>query len=300
MKNDYHVPVLLKECIEGLNLKQDGIYVDVTYGGGGHSAEILKHLTSGKLIAFDQDEDAVNRFEDDERFVLVRQNFKYLKNYLKMMGIKQIDGLLADLGVSSHQFDIPERGFSIRFEAKLDMRMDRKQKKSAITVLNTYDEQQLRKVFAMYGEIKNAGQLSRNILKARIEKPIETVFELNAIAEKCVNKKKVNQYLAQVFQAIRIEVNDEMDALQSLLTQSEEMIKQGGRLVVMSYHSLEDRMVKNFMKKGNFEGKDVKDFYGNPIKSFDVLSSKVVTPSEEEIKINSRARSAKLRIAIKK
>lgn len=299
MSSGYHTPVLLKECIEGLKIDPNGIYVDVTFGGGGHSKEILKQLDGGRLIAFDQDEDAVKNAFDDERFVLVEQNFRFMKNNLRLMGVKQVDGILADLGVSSHQFDEGERGFSIRFDGELDMRMNNRSGKSAKDVVNGYEESELASMFWKYGEVKNSRLLSKRIVEARLKSSINTVFELKSVVEKCVNKKKENQYLAQVFQALRIEVNDEMKVLEEFLEQSSEILKQGGRLVVMSYHSLEDRLVKNFMRKGKFEGEEDKDLYGNIIRPLAPVNNKVIVPGEEEIKINSRARSAKLRIAEK-
>jgi 16S rRNA (cytosine1402-N4)-methyltransferase len=298
---DYHNPVLLKECIEGLNINPEGIYVDVTFGGGGHSREILKHLTTGKLFAFDQDDDAAKNNIADERFVLVKQNFKYLKNMLRMYNALPIDGLLADLGVSSYQFDIAERGFSIRFdEAKLDMRMDKKVKQTAADVLNNVDEEELKNIFKLYGEIDNAGSLARLITHARKEKKMETVGDLKGVIEKVVKRGRENKYYAQVFQALRIEVNKEMEALKELLTQSLEVLKPKGRLVVISYHSLEDRLVKNIMRSGKFEGEVEKDFFGNQLTPFTQISRKPIVPSEEELEQNSRARSAKLRIAEKK
>lgn len=297
---EYHNPVLLKECIEGLNINPAGIYVDVTFGGGGHSREILKHLTTGKLYAFDQDDDAVKNKIDDERFVLIKQNFRYLKNFLKMYNALPIDGLLADLGVSSHQFDEAERGFSIRFNAKLDMRMDQNGKLTAADVLNTYSEEELKRIFKLYGEVDNAGYLASIIFHNRKDKHIDTVNDLKVMITKCVKKGRENQYYAQVFQALRIEVNKELDVLQELLTQSLEVLKPGGRLVVISYHSLEDRLVKNIMRSGKFEGEVEKDFYGNQLTPFKQITRKPIVPSAEENEINSRARSAKLRIAEKK
>ncbi len=297
---EYHNPVLLKECIEGLNINPGGIYVDVTFGGGGHSREILKHLTTGKLYAFDQDDDAVKNKIDDERFVLIKQNFRYLKNFLKMYNALPIDGLLADLGVSSHQFDEAERGFSTRFNAKLDMRMDQNGKQTAADVLNTYSEEELKRIFKLYGEVDNAGYLASIIFHNRKEKHIDTVNDLKVMITKCVKKGRENQYYAQVFQALRIEVNKELDVLQELLTQSLEVLKPGGRLVVISYHSLEDRLVKNIMRSGKFEGEVEKDFYGNQLTPFKQITRKPIVPSAEENEINSRARSAKLRIAEKK
>jgi 16S rRNA (cytosine1402-N4)-methyltransferase len=296
----YHNPVLLKECIEGLNINPAGIYVDVTFGGGGHSREILKHLTTGKLYAFDQDEDAVKNSIGDDRFVLIKQNFRYLKNFLKMYDALPIDGLLADLGVSSHQFDEAERGFSIRFDAKLDMRMDQNAKQTAAEVLNTYSEEDLKRIFRLYGEVENAGYLASIIFHNRKDKQIETVNDLKTMIVKCVKRGRENQYYAQVFQALRIEVNKELDVLQDLLMQSLEVLKPGGRLVVISYHSLEDRLVKNIMRSGKFEGDVEKDFYGNPLTPFKQITKKPIVPSEKENEENSRARSAKLRIAEKK
>lgn len=296
----YHNPVLLKECIDGLNIDPKGIYVDVTFGGGGHSREILKHLTTGKLFAFDQDDDALKNTIADERFVLIKQNFRYLKNFLRMHNALPIDGLLADLGVSSHQFDEADRGFSTRFDAKLDMRMDKNAKQTAADVLNTYSEEELKRVFKLYGEVDNAGRLAYAIFHARKEKQIETVNDLKAAIEKCVKRGRENQYYAQVFQALRIEVNKELDVLQELLLQSLEVLKPGGRLVVISYHSLEDRLVKNIMRSGKFEGEVEKDFYGNQLTPFKQITRKPIVPSDAENTENSRARSAKLRIAEKK
>jgi 16S rRNA (cytosine1402-N4)-methyltransferase len=297
---EYHNPVLLKECIDGLNINPEGIYVDVTFGGGGHSREILKHLTTGKLYAFDQDDDAVKNKIDDERFVLIKQNFRYLKNFLKMYNALPVDGLLADLGVSSHQFDEAERGFSIRFDAKLDMRMDQNGKLTAAEVLNTYSEEELKRIFKLYGEVDNAGYLASIIFHNRKDKTINTVNDLKVMITKCVKRGKENQYYAQVFQALRIEVNKELDVLQELLLQSLDVLKPGGRLVVISYHSLEDRLVKNIMRSGKFEGEVEKDFYGNQLTPFKQITRKPIVPTERENEENSRARSAKLRIAEKK
>lgn len=296
----YHVPVMLQECIEALDIKPDGIYVDVTFGGGGHSREILKKLgPKGRLIAFDQDPDAIKNAIDDERFVLVHQNFRFLKNCLRLQGVKEVDGILADLGVSSHQFDDASRGFSIRFDADLDMRMDQVSDLDARKVVNTYSEDELHRIFGMYGEVQNAKSLAKTIVTARLSKSINTIAELKEAIKKLVPKGKEHKYHAQVFQALRIEVNKELDALQEFLTQSPLVLKEGGRLVVMSYHSLEDRLVKNFMLKGKFRGEVEKDFYGNEIKPFRVLTRKAITASEEEVKNNNRARSAKLRVAEK-
>lgn len=296
---EYHNPVLLNECLEGLNINPEGIYVDVTYGSGGHSKEILKHLTTGRLYAFDQDEDAIKNKINDERLVLIQQNFKYLKNYLKMYQALPVDGILADLGVSSHQFDIAERGFSTRFDAELDMRMDRKSKKTAKGVLQTYTEEQLRKMFKAYGEVENSAKLARTLVSARQTKPLERTDELKKAMESCLKKGKENQYYAQVFQALRIEVNNELDALKEMLLQSKDVLKVGGRLVVIAYHSLEDRLVKNFIRSGKFEGEIEKDFYGNAIVPFKLVNRKPIVPSMQELEQNSRARSAKLRIAEK-
>jgi 16S rRNA (cytosine1402-N4)-methyltransferase len=295
----YHTPVLLKECMDGLNIRPEGIYVDVTFGGGGHSREILKHLTTGRLYAFDQDKDVLKNNIADERFVLIKQNFRYLKNFLKMYNALPIDGLLADLGVSSHQFNEASRGFSTRFDARLDMRMDQSGKSTAADVLNNYTEEELKRIFKLYGEVENAGKLAYVISHARKEKPLQTVEDLKRVVEPCVKRGRGNQYHAQVFQALRIEVNKELEVLQELLLQSMEILKPGGRLVVISYHSLEDRLVKNIMKSGNFEGEVEKDFYGNKLSPFEMITRKPIIPSEEEIERNNRARSAKLRIAEK-
>jgi len=299
IKSEYHNPVLLKECIEGLKIKPDGVYVDVTFGGGGHSREIIKYLTTGRLFGFDQDQDAHENSIADERFVLVKENFRELQEALRRNGVEKIDGLLADLGVSSHQFDTAERGFSIRFEAELDMRMDQHTKRTAADVLNNYSEQDLRKVFKEYGEIENSAQLARQIFAARKVKKINTINELKAAVGHCVKRGKENQYFAQLFQALRIEVNDELNALKELLEQSASVLNSGGRLVVMAYHSLEDRLVKNFIRDGKFEGDAEKDFYGNRIVPYKTINKKPIEPSETEIQNNNRARSAKLRIAEK-
>lgn len=300
MEDSYHIPVLLKECIEGLNIKPNGVYVDVTFGGGGHSKEILKNLgKDGVLIAFDQDPDAQRNKIDDPRFVFVDQNFGFLKNNLRLLGYIHVDGILADLGVSSHQFNEPSRGFSTRFEADLDMRMDKQRPLTAAIVLNTYAEDKLHKIFGIYGEVKNAKSLARAISTARMEQPIATLADFkNAIANH-IPKGKENKYMAQVFQALRIEVNAEIEVLESFLEQSAAVLSSGGRLVVMSYHSLEDRPVKNFIAKGKFRGEVEKDFYGNEQKPFRAVTRKAVIASEEELVLNSRARSAKLRIGEK-
>jgi 16S rRNA (cytosine1402-N4)-methyltransferase len=300
MEFNYHRPVMLNECLEGLDIRPEGVYVDVTFGGGGHSKEIIKKLDeSGVLVAFDQDEDAKRNVIDDERFVFVDQNFRYLKNNLRMHDLIPVDGILADLGVSSHQFDVPERGFSIRFDGELDMRMDQSSDLTARQVVNTYSEEELHKIFGIYGEIQNAKTLARVIVTARLNAEIVTVADLKNAIVKLVPRGRENKYLAQVFQALRIEVNQEMEALKEFLEQTVEVLKPGGRLVVMSYHSLEDRLVKNFMAKGKFSGMVEKDFFGNEIKPFTVLTKKSVTATEDEIQINNRARSARLRIAVK-
>ena len=299
--SEYHQPVMLQECMEGLAINPDGVYVDVTFGGGGHSREILKKLSKkGRLLAFDQDADARKNLPDDERLTFIDQNFRYLKNNCRLQGAMSVDGILADLGVSSHQFDKPERGFSIRFDADLDMRMDQGTSLTAKEVINTYSEDKLHKIFGIYGEIKNAKSLAREITMARLNAPIETVSELKLALLKLIPKGKENKYLAQVFQALRIEVNQELEALQEFLEQTVDVLKPGGRLVVMSYHSLEDRLVKNFIAKGKFRGEVEKDFFGNQLKPLEAVTRKAVTAGEEEIKLNNRARSAKLRIAEKK
>jgi 16S rRNA (cytosine1402-N4)-methyltransferase len=297
MENNYHVPVMLKECIEGLNIKPSGVYVDVTFGGGGHSREILKKLgKDGVLIAFDQDPDAQLNKIDDPRFLFVDQNFGFLKNNLRLLGYKEVDGVLADLGVSSHQFNEPSRGFSTRFDADLDMRMDKQRPVTAAIVLNTYPEEKLHKIFGIYGEVKNAKSLARAIVTARMEQPIVTLSGFKQAIAGHVPKGKENKYLAQVFQALRIEVNAEIEVLESLLVQTAQVIKPGGRLVVMSYHSLEDRPVKNFIAKGKFRGEVEKDFFGNEQKPFKAITRKAVIADELELHSNSRSRSAKLRI----
>ncbi|MFN5706272.1 MAG: 16S rRNA (cytosine(1402)-N(4))-methyltransferase RsmH [bacterium] len=296
----YHQPVMLKECLEGLNIQPDGIYVDVTFGGGGHSKAILELLgAKGKLIGFDQDPDAKANIINDDRFIFVDQNFQFLKNQLRFLGIKKVDGILADLGVSSHQFDAADRGFSIRFDADLDMRMDQSREKDAQYILNNYEESDLHKIFGMYGELQNAKTLASLIVKSRMIKPIHTVAELKEIIKPVVKRGKENQYYAQVFQALRIEVNEELEVLKSFLEQCSEVLNPSGRLVVMSYHSLEDRLVKNYIAKGKFSGEVVKDLYGNYYTPLVSVTRKAISASDEEIKINNRARSAKLRIAEK-
>ncbi|MDO3624962.1 16S rRNA (cytosine(1402)-N(4))-methyltransferase RsmH [Mucilaginibacter sp. BT774] len=301
MSSNYHTPVMLQECIEALNIRPDGTYVDVTFGGGGHSREIMNHLgKGGRLLAFDQDADAQQNIIADDRFEFIDQNFRYLKNFTRLHNAIPVDGILADLGVSSYQFDQAERGFSIRFDAELDMRMNQSSTLTAKEVVNTYSEADLHRIFGIYGEIKNAKSLAKTIVTARLNGPLNTVADLKNAISSLIPKGKENKYLAQVFQALRIEVNQELEALKDFLIQSAEVLVSGGRLVVMSYHSLEDRLVKNFIAKGKFSGEVEKDFYGNDQKPFDAVSRGAITASEEEIKNNNRARSAKLRIAVKK
>lgn len=295
----YHDPVLLDECLEGLNLRTEGIYVDVTFGGGGHSRAIVSKLDEGHLYAFDQDDDALENEMDDDRFTLINANFRDLKNSLRMYGVKEIDGLLADLGVSSHQFDVPDRGFSTRFDADLDMRMDQNSDLNAAKILNAYEQDELRNILKHYGELKRPGTIARVIYEAKEDRPIETVQQLKALLKPFAPKMQENKFFAQVFQALRIEVNDELNALKEMLTQAQEILKPGGRLVVISYHSLEDRLVKNLIQKGNFEGELEQDFYGNKLLSFKKISRKPILPTEQEIQRNNRARSAKLRVAEK-
>jgi 16S rRNA (cytosine1402-N4)-methyltransferase len=300
MDNNYHVPVLLQACIDGLAIKPNGVYVDVTFGGGGHSREILKHLgPDGVLIAFDQDPDAQRNKIEDPRFLFVDQNFAYLKNNLRLLGYKAVDGILADLGVSSHQFNEPERGFSTRFESTLDMRMDKQGALTAADILNTYTEEQLHRMFGIYGEVKNAKTLAKAVVTARVSQPISTLEGFKLAIAGNIPKGKENKYMAQVFQALRIEVNKEIEVLERFLEQTAEVLKPGGRLVVMSYHSLEDRPVKNFIAKGKVRGEVEKDFYGNQQKPFNVITRKAVVADESELSDNSRARSAKLRIGEK-
>lgn len=294
----YHSPVLLHESLEALSINPAGVYVDVTFGGGGHSREILKRLNSqGRLIAFDQDPDAVQNVPDDQRFTLVRTNFRNLRKGLAECGLQKVNGILADLGVSSHQFDTAERGFSIRFEGPLDMRMNPEQPLSAKEVLATYQQAELRSIFKTYGEVDNAGLVAKKIVEARGEKTINTVEELKAVLLPLSRRGKENQYLAKVFQALRIEVNSELDALKEMLEQAAEVLEESGRLVVISYHSLEDRMVKNYFRSGSFDGDQEKDFYGNLIRPLEPVSMKAILPEENEIELNPRARSAKMRVA---
>lgn len=295
----YHNAVLLKETVDGLNIKPDGIYVDVTFGGGGHSKELLSRLgKDGKLFAFDQDKDALANSIDDNRFVLINENFRFIKRFLRFYGVKEVDGVLADFGVSSHQFDVAERGFSTRFEADLDMRMNQQNALSAFEVINTYDEEKLKQVFYKYGELRQAPVIAREIVSERKKEEIKTSKQLKVVLKRFLNHKKENKVLAQIYQAIRIEVNQEIEVLKELLLQMPEILKKGGRLAFISYHSLEDRLVKRFIRNGLFEGEPERDVFGNyevPLKKVGGL----IIPSQEEIKINSRARSAKLRIAEK-
>lgn len=297
---EYHLPVMLNECLEGLNLRPDGIYVDVTFGGGGHSRGIMEHLgEEGRLLAFDQDADALQNAIDDPRFTLIHENFKLLKSYLRLNGVRRVDGILADLGVSSHQFDEASRGFSTRFDGALDLRMDQRQPTSASNLVNELDEEELCRILRLYGELPNAKQMARAIVAARKEQPIVTTQDLRQAVQHHLPRGMENKYLAMLFQALRIEVNGELEALQMMLTQAVEVLNPGGRLVVMSYHSLEDRIVKNLMKTGNVEGKLEKDFYGNIMANIRPVSRKAITPSASELERNNRSRSAKLRIGEK-
>lgn len=296
---EYHNPVLLKASVDGLNIKPDGVYVDVTFGGGGHSKEILKRLgPNGKLFAFDQDEDALANALEDDRFVLINENFRYIKRFLRFHNIKNVDGILADLGVSSHQFDVAERGFSTRFDAELDMRMSKKNELDAYKVVNEYDQANLARVFLDFGELKNAPALARTVIEAREGYPIKNSERLKFVLGRYLPAHKSNKILAQIYQAIRIEVNQEMDVLKEFLEQSLEILNPGGRLSVISYHSLEDRLVKRYIKNGMFEGEPERDFFGNFSVPFKTIG-KLIVPDNAEIKINNRARSAKLRIAEK-
>lgn len=295
--SEYHNPVLLKETVDGLAVKPDGVYVDVTFGGGGHSREILSRLgEGGKLVAFDQDEDALKNALDDDRFILVNENFRFIKRFLRFHGIKQVDGVLGDFGVSSHQFDVAERGFSTRFDAGLDMRMSKRNELSAYQVVNEYSEEELRRVLRQYGEVKNAGAVARAIVAHRENGDIKTTDELKQAMGRLLPKFKEQKILAPIYQAIRIEVNQEIEVLKEFLMQMPELIKVGGRLSLISYHSLEDRLVKNFIRSGKFEGEPEKDFYGNILVPFKKVGG-LIKPSQEEIEQNNRARSARLRIA---
>ncbi|MFD0933505.1 16S rRNA (cytosine(1402)-N(4))-methyltransferase RsmH [Psychroflexus salinarum] len=299
MSEAYHIPVLLKESIDGMSIKPDGIYVDVTFGGGGHSKEILSRLGDhGKLYAFDQDHDAQENTIEDSRFTLIQANFRFIKRFLKLEGVREVDAILGDFGVSSHQFDEGERGFSIRFDAELDMRMDQQAGISASELINTYTEQQLSQLLWQYGEIKMSRRLAKAIVEERAVKPIQSTSELNALLTPFFPPTKVNKFLAQVYQAIRIEVNQEMEVLKEFLLQTPDLIKKGGRLSLISYHSLEDRLVKRFIRDGKFSGAPEKDFYGNMLVPFKKVG-KLITPTQTEMKLNNRSRSAKLRIGEK-
>jgi 16S rRNA (cytosine1402-N4)-methyltransferase len=294
----YHTPVLFQHCLDGLRLRPNGTYVDVTFGGGGHSRGILNQLnTDGKLFAFDQDPDAARNAPNDSRFTLIPQNFRFIKNFLRMYGAIPVDGILADLGVSSHQFDTPEKGFSLRFDAALDMRMNPSQALSATDVLMNYDEANLRRLFKEYGELNEAGKLTRHLMNVRSDRRIDTTGKLMELLQPFTKRGQEHQFAARVFQALRIEVNDELGALKALLMQAAEVLAPGGRLVVISYHSLEDRLVKNFIRSGKFEGEAEKDLYGNVHVPFHAVNRKPIRPDESEISQNNRARSAVLRIA---
>ena len=297
----YHVPVLLNESVEGMNLQPGGIYVDVTFGGGGHSKEILRRMDEDShLYSFDQDEDVEKNIVDDNRFTFVRSNFRYLYNFLRYYEVEQVDAVLADLGVSSHHFDDSERGFSFRFDGKLDMRMNKRSGMTAADVVNTYDEERLANIFYLYGELKNSRKLASVIVKARNNQPIVTIGDFLDLVKPLFGREREKKELAKVFQALRIEVNQEMEALKEMLQAATEMLKPGGRLVVITYHSLEDRMVKNMMKTGNIEGKSTQDFFGNVQTPFKLINNKVIVASDDEVSRNPRSRSAKLRIAEKR
>ena len=299
-QEQYHIPVMLDECMEGLNIKPDGVYIDLTFGGGGHSKAIIQRLSEkGSLYAFDQDSDAIKNALDDERFTMIEDNFSNLTNQLKLYRVTQVDGILADLGISSYQIDCAERGFSTRFDAELDLRMNRKQILTAKDVVNTYSYEQLKKIFSDFGELSNAHQIAKKIESLQIE-GISTTTQLKEILQPLAQRGKENKFFAQVFQALRIEVNGEIDVLKKMLEQTSPLLKKGGRLVVMSYHSLEDRLVKNYMKAGNCEGKVEKDFFGNVLNDLELVNRKPITASQEELERNPRSRSAKLRIAQKK
>jgi len=304
---DYHVPVLFNESIEALNIKPEGIYVDVTFGAGGHSRGILDKLTTGKLIAFDQDIDAYENLKssktidiEDKRFVFFQSNFRYISNFLAYLNIDKVDGLLADLGISSHQIDDAERGFSYRFDKQLDMRMNQQQRLSAARLIAEYSEQELTVVFRKYGELDNAYKVARKIVETRTLNPIHTTGQLVEVVSDCFPKHKLNGFLSKIFQALRIEINQELQVLEALLLQTEHIIRKDGRLAILTYHSLEDRLVKNYIAKGNLEGISNKDFYGNELTSFEPFTRKPIVPEDAEIESNSRARSAKLRIGVKR
>lgn len=297
----YHRPVMLRQCLEALAIRPDGVYVDATFGGGGHSVGILEYLTTGRLIAFDQDEDARVEAEkiSNRSFTFCHANFMFLKRYLKLNGVSKVNGILADLGISSHQIDSGDRGFSTRYDGPLDMRMDKSMSRTAAIVLNTYSEEDLHRIFGMYGEIRNARTVAKRVAQHRVQRKFERTEDLKDILKEVAPRGKEFKYFAQVFQALRIEVNDEMKALENFLHQCGEVMEVSGRLVVMSYHSLEDRMVKNYMQKGKVFGDAEKDFYGNVIKPFEPVNRKPVEPSEQEIALNNRARSARLRVAVR-
>jgi 16S rRNA (cytosine1402-N4)-methyltransferase len=295
----YHIPAFLDESIEGLNIRSDGVYVDVTFGGGGHSMEILKYLTTGKLIAFDQDEDAGMNAPEDKRFIFLNQNFRFLKNNLLFIGIKSIDGLIADLGVSFHQFDEPGRGFTFRHDAPLDMRMNKSNPLTAASLIQTVDEPVLANIFFRYGELTNSRRIAKEIISARKGDPIATTGDLLSAIRKLTPVRQEHKFYAKIFQALRIAVNHEIEYLKEMLLQALEMLNKGGRLVIITYHSLEDRVVKNFLRTGNFEGIEKKDFYGNRETPFRLINRKIIIPGDEEIARNNRARSARLRVAEK-
>jgi 16S rRNA (cytosine1402-N4)-methyltransferase len=296
----YHIPVMLHECMEALAIRPDGVYVDVTFGGGGHSRAILSLLgDNGRLFAFDRDSDAIANIPDDPRFCLIQENFKHLKNFLRLHGVRKIDGLLADLGISSHQIDVAERGFSTRFDGPLDLRMDRREETTAADIVNNASVEELQNILWLYGELQNASLLARDIVSARALEPITTTSQLCNALSRHLPRNRENKTLAMVFQALRIYLNGELEALRQMLTQAAEILNSGGRICVMSYHSLEDRLVKNFFKSGNFEGKQEKDFYGNLIAPLKPVRNKPITASQEELETNNRSRSAKLRVAEK-
>jgi 16S rRNA (cytosine1402-N4)-methyltransferase len=295
----FHKSVLLDECIKALVIQPDGIYVDATYGGGGHSLAILRELRGGKVFAFDQDEDALKNKIEDDRLILIHNNFRYLRNLLKLYKTIPVDGIVADLGISSHQIDQPERGFSTRFEGELDMRMNQDKKTSAKEIVNHYPEEKLAALFREFGELRNSTKIARLLITARKAHPVNTTMELKALLMPAAERGKENKFFAQVFQALRIEVNQELEALKEFLIQSTDVLKQGGRLVVISYHSLEDKLVKNYFRNGNFEGILKKDFYGNPVVPLTVINRKPIVPDDKEVSMNVRARSARLRIAEK-
>jgi 16S rRNA (cytosine1402-N4)-methyltransferase len=295
----YHVPALLDESINGLKIRPEGIYIDVTFGGGGHSREIIKHLTTGRLIAFDQDEDAALNVLKDDRFIFLNQNFRFLQNNLRFIGVDSVDGIIADLGVSFHQFDEPGRGFTFRQDAKLDMRMNKSSSVTAADLLATMNEDELATMFHHYGELNNSRKIARTIISARTAKPIRSANDFSDVIGNLAPFRQEHKFFAKVFQALRITVNHELDYLREMLEQTLQVLKSGGRLAVITYHSLEDRVVKNFMKTGTFSGEEIKDFFGNPVTPFRLITRKAIIPGEEEIARNNRARSAKLRVAEK-